>query len=257
MLRKAILKLIRWWGYDLVQARYTAEGRPVLWKPIDPVGVELLGDPQFQSSLSQVYDLTLLDTPRLANLWQFCRLTDPKGSIVEVGVYRGGSALHLANSCPDRRVFACDSFTGFAQLDAELDHAFDNTMFKDTSRAAVEKLFRDHKRKVTVVEGFFPQSCAKVDLAPVSFVHLDVDTHQATRDALEFLVDKTLPRSLIVIDDYHRTADGVDRALAGFVQAHPSWTLLPLFPSQALLLPQSWFAPPAEGSATPPSTHRV
>lgn len=251
MLRRLILKLIRRWGYDLVQARYTVEGRPVLWKPIDPVGVELLGDAQFQASLAEVYDLTLLDTPRLANLWQFCRLTDPKGAIVEVGVYRGGSALHLSNCCPDRRTFACDSFTGFAQLDSKLDHAFDEKMFKDTSRAAVEKLFQERKRKITVVEGFFPQSCAKISLGAVSFVHLDVDIYQSTRDGLEFLADKMMARSLIIVDDFDRTADGVNRALSAFVKAHPNWTVLPLFPSQALLLPQSWFEQMAQACLDP------
>ena len=244
MLRQAILKLIRSRGYDLVKARFTAEGRPVLIKPIDPVGVELLGDPAFQASLAEVYDLTLLDTPRLANLWQLCRQTDPGGAILEVGVYRGGSALHLANCCPARRVIACDTFTGFGRLTPALDHAFDTKMFKDTSRAAVENLFRERGRKITVVEGFFPQSCAKLSLGAISFVHLDVDIYEATRDALEFLADKMAPRSLIVVDDFNRTADGVNQALAGFVKQRPNWAVLPLFPSQALLIPQSWYGRP-------------
>lgn len=242
MLRKLILAILRRKGYDLVKARYTVSGQPVLLKPLDVIGVELLGDKAFQTSCAEVYDLTLLDTPRLANLWQLCRETDPSGNILEVGVYKGGSALHLANSSPDRQIFACDSFTGFAALDEHLDHAFDKKMFKDTSRKAVEQRFASRNRKIKVIQGFFPESCASKDLGPISFVHLDVDIFEATRDSLNWLADKLMKRSLIVIDDYSRTADGVNKAVQGFIETHPGWMVLPLFPSQALLIPKTWFS---------------
>jgi O-methyltransferase len=241
MLRQIILAILRRKGYDLVKARYTVEGQPVLLKPLDVIGVELIGDPTFQASCAEVYDLTLLDTPRLANLWQLCRETDPAGNILEVGVYKGGSALHLSNSAPGRQVFACDSFTGFAALDERLDHAFDKKMFKDTSREAVEQRFASRNRKIEVIQGFFPASCASKDLGPISFVHLDVDIFEATRDSLNWLDGKLMKRSLIVIDDYSRTADGVNKAVKEFIDIHPGWMVLPLFPSQALLIPQTWF----------------
>lgn len=242
-----VFAAIRRAGYDLVRVRYNARGQRLVLKPIDPLGVELLADAAFQASCEEVYSLTLLDTPRLANLWQLSRLTDPAGQLIEVGAYRGGSALHLSNACPDRHLFVCDSFTGFRQLHPKLDRVFDAAMFKDTSREAVEALFRRRQRRATVVAGFFPESCAGLELRPLSFAHLDVDTYEATRAALAFLADKMLPRSLIVLDDYHRTADGVDAALAEFTTTHPDWTLLPLFPSQALLMPKTWF----DGAAAP------
>lgn len=241
MFANLILKFLRSRGYDLVKSRHTVGGRPVIVKPIDPIGVELLGDRDFQESCAQVYNLTLLDTPRLANLWQLCRQTDPQGNILEVGVYQGGSALHLANSSPGRQVFACDSFTGFARLDKTLDHAFDEQMFKNTSKEAVERMFSASGRPIRVIAGFFPQSCAAVDLGRLSFVHLDVDVFEATLDALNYVSGKMMDRSLIVLDDYNRTADGVNRAIDSFLTKNSGWQVLPLFPSQALLIPKTWF----------------
>ncbi len=241
MIRRAILRFLQRLGYDLVPTRVSVAGKQLVVRPLDPVGVEILADPAFQSSCRQIEGLTLLDTPRLANLWELCRLTGPDTAMVEVGTYRGGSALHLSNSSPERPLFVFDSFTGFQQLDAELDHAFDATMFRDTSQAQVERLFHNRPRKPTIVAGYFPASASGIDLSAVGFVHLDVDTHDSTRDALEFLRPCTRPRCLILVDDYHRTADGVDRALHEFVGRWPDWQLFPMFPSQALLIPRSWY----------------
>jgi hypothetical protein len=242
MMKKLILKFVRALGYDLVPIRFVHAQQALILKPLDPVGVELLADRSFQDSCRQVYDHTLLDTPRLANLWQLSRLANPRGHILEVGAYRGGSALHLANACPDRAIYVCDSFRGFRSLDPALDHAFQPDMFRDTSKEHVERLFHRHGRPATIVAGYFPESCADLPLAPLSFVHLDLDTHEATRAALEFLAPRMIDRSLMVLDDFCRTADGVNRALAEFLDRATDWALFPLFPSQALLVHRTWFA---------------
>ena len=240
MIGKLIIKLLRSRGLDLVPIRRDAGGKPVLIKPLDPIGPEILGDPAFQASCREIYDLTLLDTPRLANLWQLSRLTDPSGNILEVGSYRGGSALHLANANPKRQLFVCDSFEGFDTLDPVLDQVFNRKMFKDTSRAAVEALFTSRGKPAQVIQGYFPDSCRNISLEPLSFAYLDMDVYEGTSQSLEFLATRMLPRSLILLDDFQRTAHGVDKAVAEFVDRHPDWKVFPLFPSQALLVPVSW-----------------
>ena len=57
-------------------------------------------------------------------------------------------------------------------------------MFKDTTKERVAGLFASRNRKHDVIDGFFPASCAGRTIAPVSFVHLDVDVYQATIDSL-------------------------------------------------------------------------
>lgn len=232
-------------GYRLLRLGFRfsrIQGDYPIRKPIDPADLEILGDPRFQASVNETADLTLLDTPRLANLWTLCRMTDPEGSILEVGSYRGGGALHLSNSCPNRKIIVCDSFTGFRTLHSEHDHRFTDDMFKDTSRQEVEQLFSSRGRKYEVVQGFFPASCAGRQLPPVSFVHLDVDVYEATRDALLFLQSILMKRGLIVLDDYNRHADGVNKAVAEFLSAQPGWWAFPLFPGQCLLLNREWFS---------------
>jgi predicted O-methyltransferase YrrM len=246
MIKRLILRAFQRLGYDLVPIQFTQATQRLVLKPLDPREIELLADPAFQDSCRAVYALTLLDTPRLANLWQLARLSHPAGHLLEVGSYRGGSALHLSNACPDRRLFVCDSFAGFRALDPQDDRAFNATMFRDATREDVERLFAGRGRAVTVVAGYFPESCAGLELGPLSFVHLDVDTYEATRGALAYLPPLMSERALMVVDDYQRTAKGVDRALAEFVQAHSDWALFPLFPSQALLAHRSWWQ---DGSA--------
>jgi O-methyltransferase len=240
--RRLITRCLRPTGYTLVPVRVAEALSAPHLRPTEASDVEVLQDPEFQHSCEQVMQFTLLDPPRLANLWTLARLSKPEGNIIEVGVYRGGSALHLANSCPDRLVFACDSFEGFRTLDPALDHLFRSDMFKDTSVPAVEQLFRSSGRSITIVPGYFPDSCVGVSLDPLSFAHLDVDTYDSTSAALAFIAPKMLDHSLILLDDYQRNAQGVDKAVAAFVGTHRDWCALPIFPSQGLLIHRSWFA---------------
>lgn len=234
-------------GYRLVQLGFRfagIAGRYPIQKPLDPADLEILENGQFQASVAETSCLTLLDTPRLANLWTLCSLTDPAGAIMEIGTYKGGGALHLSNSNPRRKVIVCDSFTGFEALDARLDGRFREDMFQDTSRGAVEHLFRSRGRDYQIVEGFFPGSCAGTKLPPISFVHLDVDVHKATVEALGFLIGANclLPQSLIVLDDYNRHATGVNEGVAEFLAHHSEWVALPLFPGQCVMLDRTSFA---------------
>lgn len=212
-------------------------------KPIDPFGVEILADPAFQASVREVADLTLLDTARLANLWRLCRMADPGGNILEIGSFRGGGALHLSNSCPGRKIIACDSFRSFETVHPTLDRSFNQEMFTSTSKERVAALFTSRKRQYEVIDGFFPASCAGKTIAPVSFVHLDVDVYKATLESLNYLEQERilLARSFLVLDDYDRRAEGVNQAVAEFTAAHRRWLAIPLFPAQCLMLTAAWF----------------
>lgn len=215
-------------------------------KPIDAHGVEVLADPAFQASCQQAAPYTFLDTPRLANLWQLARLTDPAGALCEIGSYRGGGALHISNACPGRRMYICEAFAqSFSRVDPTLDSSFHADLFKDNTRAGVEALFQG--RDYRILDGFFPASCRTQGehLPPLSFVHLDVDVYEGTRDSLAYLHPRMLPRSMIVLDDYRRRADGVMKAVAEFTAQHRTWSAFPLFPGQGILLPSTWYGHPS------------
>lgn len=194
-------------------------------RPTDPEQIEILEDLRFQASVKECGPFTLLDTARLANLWQLVLSTDKRGAMIEIGSYRGGGALHLSNAAPDRKIWICESFASFKEVDSQLDALFNQEMFRDTSKQLIDSLFKDKQRDYQILDGYFPDSCQNIDLPAISFVHLDVDVYEATKNSLAFIVPKLLPRSLIVLDDYKRNASGVEKAVSEFLQLHPEWAV--------------------------------
>jgi O-methyltransferase len=211
--------------------------RRVLVPPIDPVNVEILADEDFRASVAAVRGRTLLDVGRLANLWNLARQAGP-GVYLEVGSYRGGGALHICNAVRERnpRFYSFDPFEdgGFENIRPE-DQLFSKDQFTETSYREVVRLLSSHPN-ATVKKGFFPAAAEGLDLQPIAFCHLDVDVYEATCECLNFIAPRLGPRSFIVLDDINRNVKGVERAVQEFLAANPSFLMIPLFPSQGLLL---------------------
>ena len=218
--------------YDVLLNR-----RRLLEPPIVTNNVEILFDEEFRRSVVQVKKHTLLDVARLANLWSLAQLAGP-GVFLEVGSYRGGSALHICNAIDVRgaRFYCFDPFEkgGFEKI-TKLDKLFEANDFRDTPYEAVAKLLSG-KHNATVVQGFFPAAAEGLDLTDIAFCHLDVDVYEATKSSLEYLAVHLAPRSMIVLDDVNRKVEGVDAAISEFLADHPSFLFVPLFPSQGLIL---------------------
>lgn len=213
--------------------------------PVETEYVNILHDSAFLRSVLQVKEYTCLDAVRLANLWNFVRLVDT-GLFLEVGSFRGGTALHICNAIDEfhkgARFYCFDPFEegGFEKI-GDCDAAFKATDFTDTSFKAVDRLL-SKKPFAKAVQGFFPAAAEGLDLRGISFCHLDVDVYEATRNCLEYLAPRMSPRSLIVLDDVgHFETPGVDRAMKEFVVAHPSFLAIPIFPCHALLLPKTFW----------------
>ncbi len=153
-------------------------------KELKTKNIEILYDKEFQASINEVKDYTLLDTSRLANLWILSKLSNPKGAMIEIGAYKGGGSLHISNSNPDRKMYICDSFKGFERIDENLDDLFKITDFKEATEQGVRALFNNKNRSFEIISGFFPQSCSNKKLQPISFAHMDVDVYKATKESL-------------------------------------------------------------------------
>lgn len=236
--KRFIKSVFQAFGHDVVKL-----GRSKITKPIDESYVEILYEPEFQASIKEVSDITLLDTPRLANLWMLSRMSNPAGSLIEIGSYKGGGALHISNSCPTRPIFVCDTFEGFAELkmDPTLDRLFKKEQYSDASFEAVKLPWAGKGRDVRWVRGYFPESAAGIEVSNISFAHVDTDLFESTISTLNYLLPRFIDRSIIVLDDYLRGADGLMKAVGEFTAAHPDWVVFPLFPSQGLMIHRSWF----------------
>ena len=206
--------------------------------------VNLLFDSAFCKSVAAVKAYTCLDAVRLANLWNMVQLAGP-GTFLEVGSFRGGTALHICNAIDTwhsgERFFSFDPFEmgGFEGM-VKCDRAFKPMDFTNTRYADVAQLLSG-KPQATVVQGFFPAAAAEHDLKDIAFCHLDVDIYEATRQSLAYLAPRLSAQGLIVVDDFgHMETPGVEQATREFVEQNPEFLLIPMFPCQALLLPRSF-----------------
>jgi O-methyltransferase len=217
--------------------------KELLTPPIETEYVNLLHDTEFRRSLEQVKDFTCLDVARLANLWMLVRMAGP-GTFVEVGSYRGGTALHICNAMGSRtNPFYCfDPFEkgGFENL-GKLDSAFSPSDFTKTDYEKVVRLLSS-KPNATAIQGFFPAAAEHLDLREIAFCHLDVDIYESTKKCLEYLAPRMAARSLIVLDDVdHGETPGVKKAMNEFIAEHARFLAIPMFPCQAVLLPKSFW----------------
>ena len=217
--------------------------RGLVDKSADPRWLDVLHDPGFRHSMRRVRDLSSLDTPRLANLWQWCGMSE-EGALIEVGAFRGGTALHLSNRWPRRRIFVCDTFDGFATLrfHADYDRGIQPGTWCNHDAASVEALFRAEGRDVRVLRGIFPASDRSGEVADVGFAHIDVDLYESCLRSLDYLAARALPRAFFVVNDYLRDRTrGVRQAVADFVAHNPEWMAFPAYPGQGLLFNRAAF----------------
>jgi hypothetical protein len=237
-MKRLIKKVFHAFGHDVVKL-----GRSNLTKPIDENYVEILQDPAFLASVEEVSAITLLDSARLANLWMLCRASNPCGSLIEVGSYKGGAALHISNACPTRPIFVCDTFNGFGDLkiDPAIDGIFKKEQFTNVTFDAVKAAWAGKGRDVRWVRGYFPESANNMNVSNISFAHIDTDLYESTLESLNYLRPRLIGRSIVVFDDYFRSANGLMKAVTEFTAAHRDWLAFPMFPGQGLMIHRDWF----------------
>lgn len=119
----------------------------------------------------------------------------PSGCFVEIGVYQGGSAWHLAKLAEEqgRDIFLYDTFEGIPfKSDIDVHQVGD---FADCSYESVCEAIPYAK----VIKGVFPQSV--VHMPPVAFAHVDCDQYKSVRSSLSVLRQLMVPGGAIVLDD--------------------------------------------------------
>lgn len=117
----------------------------------------------------------------------------PAGAVAEIGVYRGGSAWHLARL--GRPLYLYDTFTGIPHQ-GPLDPGNPVGKFADTSAAAVQALIPS----AHVIPGLFPDSL--VDMPPLGFVHADADQYDSTKAILQHMPPRMVRGGFILFDDF-------------------------------------------------------
>lgn len=172
----------------------------------------------FEAVYNRVSGYTLIGGDRMRILWetaQHCAQFD--GAMVEVGVYRGGSAALLHAAAPSHTLVLYDTFAGHPAV-AQADEGSHNAgRFGDTSAEAVRELVGPYP---FIVSGTFPDTLDEygVRLPRLVFIHCDVDLYESTKAVLERLWPLLVDGGALVCDDYgFGDCPGAMRAVEEFV----------------------------------------
>ena len=133
------------------------------------------------------------------------------GDFIECGVGKGRSLFIISclfeNLCPSKKIYACDTFSGFPDLQKS-DYLPNKNIWKgyySVNLDYVKKYLR--KSKFNKIENInFIQGDIKKTLEnfkhKLSLIHLDVDIYSSYEFSLYTLCENLVPKGIIMIDEY-------------------------------------------------------
>jgi O-methyltransferase len=142
-----------------------------------------------------------------------------KGAVVEIGCYTGGSSKLLAQHETEKEIIIIDSFAGLPEV-TEIDKM--SGFHKGAYTASFESVSEYLKefKNVTILQGFFPQhNSEKLAEMRFSFVHLDIDLYEPTKECLDFFYPRMAVGGVIVSHDYQ--TPGIQKAFEEFFRDKP------------------------------------
>lgn len=166
------------------------------------------------------------------------------GDSVECGVFEGASSHLICAAYEDRaghRHHVFDSFEGLSEPGAEDDpgSAFVPRWQRGHLQAPLQ-VVRENLSRFPFVEyypGWIPERFDAVAGRSFSFVHIDVDLYQPTKDSLEFFYPRLVPGGILLCDDYgSRQCPGAKRAFDEFIASRPERTVVHLPTIQGLIV---------------------
>ncbi|MEK6279005.1 MAG: class I SAM-dependent methyltransferase [Acidobacteriota bacterium] len=145
-------------------------------------------------------------------------LQQTPGNVLEVGVYKGGTLIALCAAlkevCPQFRVYGIDTFTGHPYTDGHPVHP--QGKYGDVDMAKLERLIvsRGLKSWVKLYRGRVEDVFQGLQLANVSFAHIDCDLYAPVKYCAENVPGVMNRRGVLYFDDYgHEHCPGATRAV--------------------------------------------
>ncbi|MEE2700251.1 MAG: TylF/MycF/NovP-related O-methyltransferase [Bacteroidota bacterium] len=176
-------------------------------------------DSSFLCTYDLIANFTLVDKYRCFELWsliQQCQKLE-FGSIIEIGVWRGGTGALIAKQAKDCGisvpVYLCDTFTGVVKAGSE-DSNYQGGEHADTSRTIVEGLLdKLDLNNVKIMQGVFPEDMlSNFEKERFRFCHIDVDVFQSAKDVVDWIWPRMCKGGIIVFDDYgFSSCDGITK----------------------------------------------
>ncbi len=167
-----------------------------------------------------------MNTDRRWVLSQLMRLThNVAGDTAECGAYLGaGSYLicqfNTLHSNNERQHFIFDSFEGLSEPGTNDNHHWSKGDLS-APEEAVRKALADFPN-ITYLKGWIPSRFAEVENRKFSFIHIDVDLHEPTRECIAFFYPRMNPGGIILCDDYgFSSCPGATKAIDEFLENKP------------------------------------
>lgn len=165
-------------------------------------------DAEFQRVYRAVKRNTLVDVWRLYELWSLLgELVEVPGSVLEVGVWRGGSGALMATRAAalgiEDPIYLCDTWEGVVKT-AAVDTYYRDGKHDDTSREIVERLVaRLAPGNAELLQGIFPdETGSAVAHRHFRLCHIDVDVYRSAADVFEWAWPRLSAGGVVVFDDY-------------------------------------------------------
>ena len=155
------------------------------------------------------YDWSLLGPGSIISMLELAEGSPAGGCFVEVGVYKGGAAWHLAQlaRAQGRGLHLFDTFTGIPEAIPADTHKVGD--FADTSYDMVRERIPDAVFHV----GVFPNTIP-AGMHPIAFAHIDCDQFMSTHAAITRL--PMMPGGIMLFDDYQCTTGATRAVLEAF-----------------------------------------
>jgi O-methyltransferase len=254
VIKTAVEKPIKWIGHQRINrilnrydvkfeiAKRGANYYGYYWKKAFKK-MDLKMIPDFSEIAAQVIaeKRTFLDYDRLYTFWQaVSSLESSDLPIAEIGVYRGGSAkfileaLKKINLKNEFHVF--DTFEGHAVVDELVDGPHKVGQFGETSYEEVRAYLE--APNVVIYKGDFLETARHIEhISNFGLVHIDVDVYPVTKFCLEFFSERTIPGSILIIDDYgNNYCKGLKKAVDEYTSANSQFKMIYLLTGQALMI---------------------
>lgn len=217
-IRKYLRDLVVLCGYDIRRIPPSAAGSSYGIIRINATYSPWKNNEQFQMTYNKIKSHTLVDVYRCFELWFLVGQTlELEGSLLEVGVWRGGTGALIAQSAKlagiGDPVYLCDTFTGVVKANLN-DSSYKGNEHSDTTQETVELLLKSLALgNVKILKGVFPdESSFAIEHQRFRFCHIDVDVYESAKQVSEWVWPRLAVGGIVVYDDYgFPSCDGVTK----------------------------------------------
>lgn len=136
---------------------------------------------------------------RLYILRQLATQQKDKGNFAECGVYAGMSMFFVADLCKNKFI-GIDSFEGVSEPN-EYDSDYFKSKKLSISMSFAEKILKNFDN-VDLYKGWIPEVFNKLDDKQYSYVNIDVDLYNPTKNSIEYFWPKLIKGGVLICDDY-------------------------------------------------------